>query len=212
MSLPDQFANNLEKQLRKTPGFGTLPFTVVLIGLELLMDQGFSCPCTPGLNAVLISFIFLGPALLALTVMMFMRKPCRRKSQNVTELILLSLILPSLWMFLLLFEGEYVACGMAHWEGDYVLDEELQIKWCKPTGMNHAGVNGTELLELTEKISFYSRLSALAVLSVLCISIMTAIIYRDCKNRTLEQLDKRDEPTQQTSLSSSEADVQHPSV
>ncbi|KTF72343.1 hypothetical protein cypCar_00045302, partial [Cyprinus carpio] len=212
MSLPEQMANNLEKQLGKTPRFGTLPFTVVLIGLELLMDREFSCPCTPGLNAVLISFILLGPALLALTVMMFMRRPCRRKSKNVPEIFLFTLIPPSLWMFLLLFEGEYVACGMAHWEGDYILDEKLQIKWCKPTGTNDTEVKGTELLDLTEKITFYSRLSALALLSVLCISILTAIIYRDCKNRTLEKLDKRDEPTQQTSLSSSEAEVQHPSV
>ncbi|KAK2906859.1 hypothetical protein Q8A67_005844 [Cirrhinus molitorella] len=121
------------------------------------MDRGFSCPCTPGLNAILISFIFLGPALLALTVMLFMKRPCRRKPQNVTELFLFSLIPSSLWMFLLLFEGEYVACGMAHWEGDYILDEERQIKWCKPTEISDAGVNRTDLLELTEKITFYSR-------------------------------------------------------
>ncbi len=49
---------------------------------------------------------------------------------------------------------------MAHWEGDYVLDEELQIKWCKPTGKD-GKVNGTELRELTEKIIFYSRVSLL---------------------------------------------------
>ncbi|KAL1251463.1 hypothetical protein QQF64_019259 [Cirrhinus molitorella] len=212
MSLQEQFANNLEKRLKKTPGFGTLPFTVILIGLEMLMDRGFSCPCTPGLNAILISFIFLGPALLALTVMLFMKRPCRRKPQNVTELFLFSLIPSSLWMFLLLFEGEYVACGMAHWEGDYILDEERQIKWCKPTEISDAGVNRTDLLELTEKITFYSRLSALALLSVLCISILTVIIYSDCKKRTVGQLDKRNEPIQQTSLSGSEVEVQQQPV
>ncbi len=179
MSLPEQFANNLEKRLRKTTEFGTLPFSVIFIGLEQLMDQEFSCPCTPGLNMILISFIFLGPALLALTVMMFMRRPCRCKSQNVAELFLFSLIPPSLWLFLLLFEGKYVACGMAHWEGDYVLDEELQIKWCKPTGMSDAGVNETELRELTEKISFYSRVSLRSRLikQKLCNDFMTQIFY-----------------------------------
>ncbi len=176
MSLPEQFANNL---LRKTQEFGTLPFSIILIGLEQLMDQEFSCPCTPGLNMILISFIFLGPALLGLTVMMFMRRPCRRKSQNVAELFLFSLIPPSLWLFLLLFEGKYVACGMAHWEGDYVLDEELQIKWCKPTGMSDAGVNGTELQELTEKITFYSRVSLRSrfIKQKLCNDFMTQIFY-----------------------------------
>ncbi|XP_050950405.1 uncharacterized protein LOC127153389 [Labeo rohita] len=212
MSLQEQFANNLEKHLRKTPGFGTMPFSVILIGLEMLMDREFSCPCTPGLNVILISFIFLGPALLSLTVMLFMRRPCRRKSQNVAELFLFTLIPSSLWMFLLLFEGEYVACGMVHWEGDYVLDNELQIKWCKPTGMSDAGVNRTDLRELTEKFTFYSRLSALALLSVLCISILTAIVYSDCKKRAVEQVDKHNEPTQETSLSGSEAEVQQQPV
>lgn len=58
-----------------------------------------------------------------------------------------------------LFEGEYVACGMAHWERDYVLDKDLQIKWCKPTGKSDARVNGTDLRELIEIITFYSRVS-----------------------------------------------------
>ncbi len=58
------------KHTGKTPEFSTLPFSVILIRLEQLMDQEFSCPCTAGHNMILISFIFLGPALLALTVMM----------------------------------------------------------------------------------------------------------------------------------------------
>ncbi|XP_016422708.1 uncharacterized protein LOC107751481 [Sinocyclocheilus rhinocerous] len=212
MSLPEQFANNLENQLRKTPGFGTLPFTVVLIGLELLMDQGFSCPCTPGLNAVLISFIFLGPALLALTMMMFIQRPCRRSSSHCAGLFLFSLIPPSLWMFLLLFEGEYVACGMAHWEGDYVLDEELQIKWCKPTGVGDGKVNGTELRELTEKNIFYSRVSALVLLTVLTVVVIAVVSVWDCRTRCLEHQEKRDKPAQlsEASIYGSEVELQRP--
>lgn len=159
--LSEQFGNKLDKPLGKNPGFGTFPFTVILIGLELLMDREFTCPCTPGLNITLIIFIFLGPSLLALTVLMFIRRPCRRKSQNSAEIFLFCLIPPLLWMFLLLFEGEYVACGLAHWEGDYILDEELQVKWCKPTGVMGAEMNATDLLELTEKITFFSKVSVL---------------------------------------------------
>uniref|UniRef100_A0A673KMQ9 Si:dkeyp-122a9.2 n=1 Tax=Sinocyclocheilus rhinocerous TaxID=307959 RepID=A0A673KMQ9_9TELE len=142
------FLNNSEKPDGKTASFGALHFCFALIGLEKLMDQEFSCPCNPGFNMELISFIFLGPALLALTMMMFIQRPCRRSSFHCAGLFLFSLIPPSLWMFLLLFEGEYVARGMAHWEGDYVLDEELQIKWCKPTGVRDGKVNETELREL----------------------------------------------------------------
>uniref|UniRef100_A0A673KJ92 Si:dkeyp-122a9.2 n=1 Tax=Sinocyclocheilus rhinocerous TaxID=307959 RepID=A0A673KJ92_9TELE len=145
----------------KTAFFGALHFCLALIGLEKLMDQEFFCPCNPGFNMELISFIFLGPGLLALTMMMFIQRPCRRSSSHCAGLFLFSLIPPSLWMFLLLFEGKYVACGMAHWEGDYVLDKELQIKWCKPTGVRDGKVNETELRELAEKIIFFSRVSLL---------------------------------------------------
>ncbi|ROL40892.1 hypothetical protein DPX16_9886 [Anabarilius grahami] len=156
------FSNNPEKLERKTGSFSAMHFSFALIGLQKLMDREFSCPCSPGFNAILISFIFFGPALLALTMMMFIQRPCR-SSSHCAGLFLLCLIPPSLWMFLLLFEGEYVACGLAHWEGDYILDEELQIKWCKPTGVKDPRVNATDLRELTEKITFYSRVSILVL-------------------------------------------------
>ncbi|XP_003201067.1 uncharacterized protein si:dkeyp-122a9.2 [Danio rerio] len=209
MSLPEQMTNNLEKM---KSGFGTFPFTIALFGLEMLMDREFSCPCDPGLNVTLIVFLFVGPAFLALTVLVFIRRPCKRKSQSSAEVFSFCLIPPSLWIFLLLFEGEYLACGLAHWEGDYVLDEGRQIKWCKPSGLNDNKTIRTDLLELTEKVTFYSRLSALALLSLLCISFMTVLVWSDCKTRPLEQLKKWDEQTQQTSLSGTEAELQQPPV
>ncbi|KAL1251471.1 hypothetical protein QQF64_019267 [Cirrhinus molitorella] len=59
---------------------------------------------------------------------------------------------------------EYVACGMADWKGDYVLDKDLQTKWCKPTGMSVAGVNVIGLQELTEKLTFYLMGSFMCIL------------------------------------------------
>ncbi|CAM4657533.1 unnamed protein product [Leuciscus chuanchicus] len=160
------------------------------------MDREFSCPCSPGFNMILISIIFLAPALLALAVMMFIQRPCRQSSSHCAGLFLLCLIPSSLWMFLLLFEGEYVACGMVHWEGDYVLDEELQIKWCKPTG-----VNATDLLELTEKLIFYSRFSALVLLASLSVVVIAAVSCWDCRARCLEYQEKRDKLKQLSELS-----------
>lgn len=155
------FSNHSEKTGKNAASFGAMHFSFALIGLEKLMDREFSCPCDPGFNMVLISFIFLGPALLALTMMTFIQRPCRRSPSHCAGLLLFSLIPPSLWIFLLLFEGDYVACGMTHWEGDYVLDEDLQIKWCKPTGVRDGKANETELRDLTENVIFYSRVSLL---------------------------------------------------
>ncbi|KAL1251477.1 hypothetical protein QQF64_019273 [Cirrhinus molitorella] len=151
---------------------------------------------------VLISFIFLGPALLALSMMMFIQRPCRRSSSHCAGLFLFSLIPPSLWMFLLLFEGEYVACGMTHWEGDYVLDEELQIKWCKPNGVRDGKVNATELRDLTENIIFYSRFSSLVLLTFLAVVVIASVSCWDCRTACLEHQEKRDNPAIQLSESS----------
>ncbi|KAF4097582.1 hypothetical protein G5714_021590 [Onychostoma macrolepis] len=204
------FSNNSEKSEGKTASLGALHFCFALIGLEKLMDREFSCPCNPEFNMVLISFIFLGPALLALTMMVFIQRPCRRSSSHCAGLFLFSLVPPSLWMFLLLFEGEYVACGMAHWEGDYVLDEELQIKWCKPTGVRDGRVNGTELRELTEKIIFYSRFSSLVLLTCLAVLIIAAVSCWDCRTRCLEHQEKQDKLAQlsESSICGSEVELQ----
>ncbi|XP_042567692.1 uncharacterized protein LOC122134863 [Cyprinus carpio] len=204
------FSNNSDKPERNTASFGALHFSLALIGLEKLMDREFSCPCNPGFNMVLISFIFLGPALLALTMMMFIQRPCRRSSSHCAGIFLFSLIPSALWMFLLLFEGEYVACGMAHWEGDYILDEELQIKWCKPTGIRDGKVNGTKLLELTEKIIFYSRFSSLVLLTFLAVVVIAAVSFQDCRTRCLEHQEKRVKPAQfpESSIYGSEVELQ----
>ncbi|XP_056112309.1 uncharacterized protein LOC130089165 [Rhinichthys klamathensis goyatoka] len=195
------FSNNPERLERSTASFGVLHFCFALIGLQKLMDREFSCPCSPGFNMTLISFIFLGPVFLALAVMIFIQRPCRRSSSHCAGLFLLCLIPPSLWVFLLLFEGEYVACGMVHWEGDYILDEELQIKWCKPTGLKDAGVNATDLRELTEKLIFYSRFSALVLLVSLSVVVIAAVSCWDCRTRCLEHQEKQDKLKQLSELS-----------
>ncbi|TRY82423.1 hypothetical protein DNTS_016380 [Danionella cerebrum] len=151
------FTSNSETMGKKNDNVVLLHFCFALIGLEKLMDQEFSCPCDPGFNTILISSLFMAPALLALCVMVFIQRPCRQSSSRCVGGFLFCLIPPLLWTCLLLLEGDYVACGAAYWEGDCVLDEEFKIKWCKPTDLNEGKSNGTKLLELTERIIFYSR-------------------------------------------------------
>ncbi len=131
-----------------------------------------------------------------------------------------------------LFEGEYVACGMAHWEGDYILDEELQIKWCKPTGIRDGRVNGTELRELTEKnnvllkgestvqflpyyqlyILFFLTFVCLVLLTFLAVVVIAAVSCWDCRSRCLEHQEKRNKPTQlsDSSIYGSGVELQRP--
>ncbi|KAK7126708.1 hypothetical protein R3I94_018029 [Phoxinus phoxinus] len=72
--------------------------------------------------------------------------------------------------------GDYVACSRTYWKGEYVLDDKLKIKWCKPTELI-PGKNENELQILTlsfiteSQIGGYSLLlaySILVVIAVLC--------------------------------------------
>lgn len=42
------------------------------------------------------------------------------------------LVPPVVW-FLVLYDGTYYACYKSYWSSKYVFDDELNIKWCKPT-------------------------------------------------------------------------------
>lgn len=61
----------------------SVPFGFILFGVEKLMELEFRCPCKHPLNCRLVASMFLGPALLALCVMLFITRPfklCRRSS------------------------------------------------------------------------------------------------------------------------------------
>ncbi|XDV22735.1 hypothetical protein PO909_027578 [Leuciscus waleckii] len=177
----------------------------------MLADYKFSCPCDSENNTLLTGLVFSAPAFYILDKKEGKEEKRHNKKCKYCIDIILYLFPPILWIIMLLLDGDYIACSQTYWKGEYVLDDKLKIKWCKPTGLI-PGRNENELQILTLSFINKSQLSALALLSVLCISVMAAVIYNDCKSRTLEQLNKHDEPTRQTSLSSSEEEVQHPSA
>lgn len=118
--------------------FTSFPFSVLLFGLEALIDSQFECPCKTEWNRTLYTCIVFIPPCFAFMLMFLCLRPF--KAQNWTtfsdclESLLHCLIPPVVWVFLLLHDGDYFACGATDWDGVYVYDDELTVKWCKPTG------------------------------------------------------------------------------
>lgn len=109
------------------------------------MDVEFTCPCENVFIGQLIFLMFTAPPFFAFMLMFLLTRPLRfcydkKKKGNPCCLCLKSflhcLIPPFVWVMLLLFDGDYYACSQSDWKGMYVYDEELQTKWCKPTGLN----------------------------------------------------------------------------
>lgn len=73
---------------------------------------------------------------------------------------------PILWIIMLLLDGDYVACSFTKWKGEYVLDDKLKTKWCKPTESIPEG-DETELQILTLSYISTSQVSHILYLQTI---------------------------------------------
>ncbi len=144
MSVLQNFFNNFKSHLATTAAFNSFPLSLLLFGLEALMDVQFTCPCGSLWHEDLPILLIAAPPFFAFMLMFLLTRPLsfyhKKKKGNACCLCLKSflhcLIPPFVWVMLLLFDGDYYACSQSDWKGMYVYDEELQTKWCKPTGLN----------------------------------------------------------------------------
>lgn len=145
-----QYLKQIQELLTKAVGFSSIPLSILLFGLEAIIEHRFVCPCTFWLNALAAAFVFIGPALFTLSLMCILLRPCRYGCcrcktgpneaddvrQNCPRAFASCLIPPVIWVFILLLNGDYLACALTGWEGQYVFDEELNRMWCQPTEPN----------------------------------------------------------------------------
>lgn len=166
-SLPD-LLQKLCKFLKTSAVFSSFPLSLLLIGSEAVMDQHFSCPCRSDLNALLTASIFTGPALFTFALMFRHLRPLTHgwfhcpegvnddTQKNCFKVLTSCLIPPVMWIFVLLLDGDYVACSMTDWKGVYVFDKELNTSWCKPA---EGTKNEAELRDLTRKYIHQSQVN-----------------------------------------------------
>lgn len=123
----------------------SLPMSLLLIGLEGLIEPNLSCPCREGWNKPLIALIFIGPFIFTFALMFVLLRPCtcerwcslKPKPDRCTA-FLNCLFPPVMWVIILLLDGDYVACALTTWDGNYVSGLSLGSirKWCQPSNLS----------------------------------------------------------------------------
>ncbi|KAL7834132.1 hypothetical protein AOLI_G00290920 [Acnodon oligacanthus] len=179
MSLLKDFFLDLKGEILKSPLRTSVPFSFILMGVEKVMEFEFSCPCKPDLNVWFALFMFVSPALLAFTIMMYLTNPwehrrcCSCGSRFVRNFF--SCLIPSaVWIILLFLDGHYVACGMTYWEGNYVLDQgKPPMKWCELTTTQESMEKDLSRLHFAQ--------SQIAGFSLLCLSCVLALFNLCCR-------------------------------
>ncbi|XP_058615633.1 uncharacterized protein LOC131529768 [Onychostoma macrolepis] len=188
MSVQQNLVKKLQEFLKPSAIFSSVPLSLLLIGLEAMMDRLFTCPCRSDLNALITASIFTGPALFTFALMFYQLRPlthgwfhCPQEANDDTpqscfKVLASCLIPPVMWIFILLIDGDYVACSKTDWKGIYVLDRELN--WCKPTEEKQ---NENEQQDLTRKFIHQSRFAGYVVISVFsALAIVFMGIYDSC--------------------------------
>jgi len=180
------FFKKILEFLMKSSLFQSFPLSFLSFGLEALMDHHFSCPCNNNLNMWLTLGIFIGPALFIFCLMFLVLRPLRQKwfhcpdgeiddtQKNCLTDLACCLIPPAMWIVILLFDGDYLACGFANSDGDYVFDEKLNISWCKPisednntrSSNSHGNIQDTVNALHWSKVNIQSLYIIIIVLSV----------------------------------------------
>lgn len=192
MSSAPKLISKIKSGLTKSALFRSFPTSILVMLLEVLANYTFSCPCDSEMNTTLTGLIFISPACFsfALTFFLLHAKEKQDKEQNDKEneyaiktekdvkynYILISLIPSIVWIIGLFFDGDYVACSQTDWEGLYVFDENLKIKWCKPTKLI-PGKNQNQLQSLTLSFIGKSQVCGYVLLLLFSIAIIAIVAY-----------------------------------
>ncbi|KAI4890835.1 hypothetical protein NFI96_021399 [Prochilodus magdalenae] len=156
---------------------------LVLLGFLKLAGISLTCPCKPGVNEAFAAAMFIVPSLLLFTVMLYLtrpfRIPCVRWScgTRFAEGLLPCLIPPTLWVILLLLDGQYVACALTYWKGRYILDEDKPpLLWCEPSSSRESVEKA-----LYRRFIGWSQVSGLVLICSICIVTILVVSRRDCR-------------------------------
>lgn len=147
MPSPHSLLKHLHGVFSKSVFFSSFPMSLLLIGLEGLIEPDLLCPCSARWNKPLIVLIFIGPFLFTFALMFILLRPCSCKcrcsvepKQNCHKAFLQCLFPPVMWVIILLLDGDYVACASTTWDGNYVSGLSLGSirKWCLPSNRTFA--------------------------------------------------------------------------
>ncbi|XP_073718354.1 uncharacterized protein [Misgurnus anguillicaudatus] len=187
MPSPQHFLHSLQLFLISYSGLA-FSLSLLLIGLEELIEPTLSCPCRNDLNVTLIALIFIGPLVFTFAIMLALLRPCKQcdhctfSTKDCVTQFINCLIPPVMWIIILLIDGDYLACSLTTWEGNYVFDNEINMKWCQPTQLALIGNTSDKRLEYQKNIwnSQVGGYSVLIVFSLLFILVFFCFYVYKC--------------------------------
>lgn len=161
----------------------SFPFSVLLIGLEVVTEHEFICPCSKYqlVNLFLTLLVFMVPPIFACALISFYSTFLKPKATNDSLcqnplnkkfVFFTNLLIPIfVWLFILFLDGQYWACIFTKWEGHYVYDEKLKEKWCQPSETN----TEDDLRATYQEYLFMSQVIGYALIILLCVVIFCVV-------------------------------------
>ncbi|KAL6462080.1 hypothetical protein MHYP_G00302250 [Metynnis hypsauchen] len=180
MNILKDFFLSLKGVILKSPLRTSVPVSFIVMGVEKVMEFEFSCPCIPAVNGWFALSMFVSPALLAFTIMMYFTHPWEHRQGSIYECPFLrnlfSCLIPSaVWIILLFLDGHYVACAMTYWEGNYVWDERKPpVKWCEFNTTKESTKNDLSRLHVAQ-----SQIAGFGLLFFSCVFVLFYLCQRD---------------------------------
>lgn len=153
----------------------SFPISILLIGLEAVIEHEYVCPCRDNKLRYVTIAVILVPPVFVCALMCFYSKFSKSERINCKcswECFMNYSIPVFVWIFIILLDGGYVACLFVHWDGQYVYDEKLKKKWCQPNTTE----TENELRPEYHVYLFWSQMFGYIVIGVLCILIFIACI------------------------------------
>ncbi|XP_077940907.1 uncharacterized protein LOC144385279 [Gasterosteus aculeatus] len=162
------FLSRQREILLEKPLLSNVIVGVILTILEKLMEREFQCPCNfLRCNIIFSLAFFIIPAIMAFTLMLIIQG-CTHIDVHKCRKTVISFVSAIVWLLLLLFDGQYLACAMTDWKGTFVIvDKEAKMKWCE------SNVNSTQRMETTHWNYVISQVIGLVLLLFICGGLIT---------------------------------------
>ncbi|XP_022601173.1 uncharacterized protein LOC111221867 [Seriola dumerili] len=189
--------STLKSEIEKSPVASNMVFGFILACLEKLLEMEFACPCESKQNVRLVVLFFIGPALLAF-VLMIKIQGCESKKSWKERIGLLasSCVSSVVWILLMLFDGQYVACAFSSQSGRFVvIDNASRQKLCKAD--NH---NASQELINTQKWYSGSQEAGMWLLLLAAVIGLCLMLNKCCKKEEQGQPNSGENRTDVTSV------------
>ncbi|KAK6471276.1 calcium homeostasis modulator protein 5-like, partial [Huso huso] len=126
---------------------------LIKVGLEKILEIGFSCPCVPELNAGYSVCVFIIPALVVLFLMLSQKwtgiEDCYKR-------FLTALVPTVIWLIIIFLDGRYYVCSQAYGTGTFNVSLHTE-GLAQPCNMKDEAMTENETLDLIKKYTATSQ-------------------------------------------------------